>query len=58
MKVHWMNYVATALLYLASFLLIGLSIEVIDWFAYLTGCLFFVYSILINWEILKIHSHS
>ena len=48
MKVHWMNYVAAAFLYLASVLLIGLSIEVIDWFAYLTGCLFFVYSVLLT----------
>jgi len=48
MKVHWMNYVATAFLYLASILLIGLSIEVKDWFAYLTGCLFFVYSVLLT----------
>lgn len=48
MKVHWMNHVATAFLYLGSLFLIGLSIEVIDWYAYLTGCLFFSYSVLLT----------
>ena len=44
--VHWSNYLAIAVLFLGSFFLIGISIEIIDWVPYCIGYLYLGYSIL------------